>query len=317
MDLASVVLRSADESAASSSDSTSSSDELAFDAILDALPRLGAVFAVAFVGWIATSWLSDWLVARANKARRPNRAQVWAHLVSWAFYVALLTLTISWAVPSISARDLLTGFGFATVVVGFAFRDILENTVSGLVLLYRRPFDIGDEIHFDEYIGKVVDVTVRTTEIRQYDGQKAFIPNRDIFKGAFRVLTDLDRRRIEFMVGIAYTENLARVTDAIVDAVSKVDGVIDSPAPEAFARELGVSSINIQVRVWGPAFQNDYLRTQDAVIKAMKERLDDEMMEMPANIVALQATDSFRSALYDRQVSAAGANLASKSTAQD
>ncbi len=280
------------------------------DSVLEALPRLGIVLLVAITGWYLADWVGDQLTKRSKVSKHSARGQVLARLISWILYAVVLSIAITWAVPSVSIGDLATGFGFLSVGIGFAFRDILENTMSGLILLYRRPFVIGDQLNFNDHEGTVTEVTVRTTGIRQYNGEKVYIPNRDLYKGQFRVLTNLDRRRIEFIVGIAYTEDLPRVTRVIEEAVVDVEGVETDPAPEAFARELAASAISIQVRVWGPAFQDDFLRTQDGLIKAVKARLDEENMEMPCNIVALQATDSFRSALYDREVSPAGSNLA-------
>lgn len=84
--------------------------------------------------------------------------------------------------PSVKPVDLLAGLGFFSVAVGFAFQDILENTLAGVLLLFRQPFRSGDQIEVKEQSGTVEAITIRETQIRTFDGQLVLVPNRAVYK---------------------------------------------------------------------------------------------------------------------------------------
>lgn len=277
------------------------------DALLDVVGRIGVVAAVVVAGFYLGQWIEPALSRAFSRGGTRFRGKVEAQLLVWILYAVAISLALAWAIPEFEFSELVTGFGFISVAVGFAFRDVLENTLSGLLLLYRQPFEIGDQVEFEDMEGTVEGINVRTTQIRTYDGQLIHVPNRTLYQGNITVQTDREKRRIEVVVGVAYSENLPDATTAMLEAVASVPEVRDVPPPEAFALEFGTSTINIQVRCWGPAPQGEFLRATDLVVKAVKGRLDEVGIEMPAHLVALQGTDSFRAALHDRGVTPGGA----------
>ena len=119
------------------------------------------------------------------------------------------------------------------------------------------------------------------------------------------VPTHHDTHRLHF--DIAYDNDAEQATRAIIDALSTVPGVENDPPPEALVHELGVSTVNFRALLWSDSRQHESITVLDAAIKAVKTRLDDDGIEMPANIVALQATPSFRAALHgDARLTPAG-----------
>jgi small-conductance mechanosensitive channel len=112
---------------------------------------------------------------------------------------------------------------------------------------------------------------------------------------------------VSFVVGVAYEQDLDEVRAVILDAVRPIEAVADDPAPEALVTELAASTVNVEVRGWVDSHQLDARVALDEMIRATKRALDDEGIEMPSDIVALQATTSFRAAVHDRPVTPAGA----------
>ncbi len=112
-----------------------------------------------------------------------------------------------------------------------------------------------------------------------------------------RVQTHSPQRRLSFMVGIAYENDAREATRVIARALSAVGSVSDDPEPRAIITELSPSTVNIEARVWAGSRQLDSLLVLDEAIAAVKSALDREGIEMPADIIALQATSSFRAAL--------------------
>jgi small-conductance mechanosensitive channel len=221
------------------------------------------------------------------------------------FVVILIAIAVTF--PSVKPVDLLAGLGFFSVAVGFAFQDILENTLSGILLLFRQPFRSGDQITVMERSGTVQGITIRETKITTYDGELVVIPNRDVYKNVIDVHTHHADHRLEFVVGIAYENDPAEAIEVIHDALGRVANVRTEPAPMAIVSELGVSTVDITVLFWTDARRLDSLITKDAAIREVKTALDAAEIEMPAEIIALQATPSFRAALSgEREVTTGG-----------
>ncbi len=224
--------------------------------------------------------------------------------------VVLLAITVTF--PSVKPVDMLAGLGFFSVAVGFAFQDILENTLSGVLLLFRQPFQNGDQIEVEGLTGTVEGITIRETRIKSFGGELIVIPNRDVYKNAIVVATHYEQRRQSFVVGIAYENDIESARRAIVDTLELIDGVDADPAPVAFVEELGASTVNITALFWADSRRFDARRMRATAMQAVKERLDEDGIEMPCDIVALQATPSFQAAVQgDSELTPAGSVKAS------
>jgi small conductance mechanosensitive channel len=267
------------------------------DTTLAALPRIGVALLIIAVAW-GISRLVRWLL-HTGLARRqtPSFARVMSRLGGWAVLAMGVLLATAVTFPSVEPVDLLAGLGIFSVAVGFAFQDILENTLAGVLLLFRQPFRSGDQIEVNDQTGTVEAISIRETRIRTFDGQLVLVPNRDVYKSVIRVQTHYPLRRMEFVVGVAYENDPARAIEVITSALADVDGVAGDPAPEALASELGSSTVDLDVRFWTDPRQHDALTTTSAAIVAVKAALDAAGIELPADIVVLQATPSFRAAV--------------------
>lgn len=263
----------------------------------DGLPRAAVALGMIMGGWLIAQGVRWVLRQRLRRSRTPSFANVMSRLASWVMVFVSVMLAIAVTFPSVKPVDLLAGLGFFSVAVGFAFQDILENTLSGVLLLFRQPFRSGDQITVVERSGTVTEINIRETRITTFDGESVLIPNRDVYKNVILVHTDHPTHRNEFFVGIAYENDLRQATIAITEALRAVPGVERSPAPVALAHELGVSAVRIRVLFWSSSPRQASLAVIDDAITAVKARLEHDDIEMPANIVALQATPSFGAAL--------------------
>lgn len=277
------------------------------ESFLEAMPRVGVALVIILIGY-GLSRLLRWLLHLwLQRKRTASFARVMSKLAGWVLFgVAALSATAA-AFPSVKPVDLLAGLGFFSVAVGFAFQDILENTLSGVLLLFRQPFEAGDQIEVQDQAGTVEAITIRETRIKSFDGQLVVIPNRDVYKNVIRVQTHFPDRRMTFTVGIAYENDPREASRVVVEALGGVNGVAAEPAPEALVTELGVSAVNLEARFWCASAQHETLVVLSAAISAVKKSLDAAGVEMPADIVALQATPSLKAALQgDGEVTPAG-----------
>lgn len=278
-----------------------------WDTTLDAIPRVGTALVIVAVGWLLSRAIR-WLLHRWwNRQQTPSFARVMSKVVGWIVLTVVVLLAIAVTFPSVKPVDILAGLGFFSVAVGFAFQDILENTLSGVLLLFRQPFHSGDQITVMDRSGTVERITIRETRLVTYDGELVVIPNRDVYKNVIDVHTARPSHRMSFTVGIAYENDAAEATTEICEALTGVEGIELSPPPIALVESLNVSTVDIDVMFWTSSQRRASIEVRDAAIKAVKIRLDRAGIEMPADIIALQATPSFKAALQnDAEVTPAG-----------
>lgn len=245
------------------------------------LPNL-AVALVVFLLFVGLGWGVQNALARWGRRRdRANLGQVLGSFVKWVVIILGLLVALIIVIPTFRPGDLIAGLGIGSVAIGFAFKDILQNWLAGLLLLIRRPFRVGDEIVVNGYEGRVEWIETRATMIRTYDGRRAIIPNAEVFTNAVTVNTAFPLRRSEYDVGIGYGDRIEEARAAILDALQGVDGVEADPAPEVLAWELAGPSVNLKVLWWTDSRRASVLHVQGAVVEAIKTALDRAGIDMP------------------------------------
>lgn len=183
--------------------------------------------------------------------------------------------------PGLTPAGALGGLGLLSVAVGFAFRDIFENFFAGMLILWRFPFERDDWIEVEGIVGRVEDVTVRMTRLRQVSDELVLIPNATIFKSPVEVLTDKPKRRLTVMTGVAYGEDAGAAIEVIEKAVQACSTVDDDHPLQVFAHGFGASSIDIEVTYWTDPTPLDHRRSRGEVVLAIKSALDAAGIEIP------------------------------------
>jgi small-conductance mechanosensitive channel len=168
------------------------------------------------------------------------------------------------------------------VAIGFAFRDILQNFLAGILILLTEPFQIDDQIVFKDFEGTVENIQTRATTIRTYDGRRIVIPNAELFTNSVMVNTAFENRRLEYDVGIGYGDDIDRAKELILEALASVDGVLREPSPDVLVMELAESTVNIRARWWiNPPRRADALDSRDRVLSAIKNKLTANGIDLP------------------------------------
>src|SRR3979411_1929263 len=220
------------------------------DTFIARLPPLVLSIVVLILFYILSIFISR-LIRRATRKRRQNLGVVFARLVGAGIVLLGVLVAVSIVAPSFQASDLIKVVGIGSVAIGFAFQNILQNFLAGLLLLWAEPFRIGDEIKLDPYEGTVEEIQTRATIIKTYDGRRVVIPNADLFTHSVIVNTALDIRRWEYDLAVNGIRELDELKSLLIDAVSKVQGVLSDPPPEVLVTDLGVDLNAIKVRVLG------------------------------------------------------------------
>jgi small-conductance mechanosensitive channel len=185
---------------------------------------------------------------------------------------ALVALVI--VIPGFRPGQLVELLGISSVAIGFAFRDILQNFLAGILILLTEPFRIGDQIVVNDYEGTVEDIQTRATMITTYDGRRVVIPNAELFTNSVTVNTAFNKRRLQYDVGIGYGDDVEQARALILDVLHSMEGVLPEPAPQALVVDLADYSVKIRALWWiEPPQRMEVLMAQDKVIAAIKQKL--------------------------------------------
>ena len=171
------------------------------------LPSLILASVVFLLFYILSIFVSR-IIRRSTRGHRENLGVVFARLLGAATILLGALVATSIIAPSFQATDLIKVLGIGGVAIGFAFQNILQNFLAGLLLLWAEPFRVGDEIKIDPYEGTVEEIQTRATIIKTYDGRQVVIPNADLFTHAVIVNTAHETRRWEYDVALSNVNNL-------------------------------------------------------------------------------------------------------------
>ncbi len=247
-----------------------------------ALPSIGLAIVIFSLFYVLANWVKQAVGQIARRAElAPGAEMLLARFARWLVISLGVLLALNVAVPSFTTGELIQLLGIGSVAVGFAFRDILQNFLAGVLLLLTEPFKINDQIIVGEFEGAVEDIETRATVIKTYDGRRVVIPNADLFTQSVMVNTAFDKRRSSYGVGIGYDEDIGEVARLMLEVVQKVDGVCEEPAPDVLVSELGGSSVVLTARWWTNSARSDVVSVKSHVTSALKEELMAHDVELP------------------------------------
>ncbi|MEM9508601.1 MAG: mechanosensitive ion channel family protein [Cyanobacteria bacterium P01_E01_bin.35] len=195
------------------------------------------------------------------------------------------------AFPGFELGDIIATLGVGSVAIGFAFQDIFKNFLAGIILLVEEPFRIGDEVVIGDYQGEVENISIRTTKIRTYQGERVLLPNSNVFTNAVKVVTAYIHRRTDLAVGVDYNTSLPQVSKLLAQTITGVSGVITETTPEIDVVNFGDSSIDLMVRYWSNSPQKQLRQVQTNAMIAVKQALDEANISIPYPIRTLYYYD--------------------------
>jgi len=251
------------------------------DGLVRLIPNIITAIVIFTLLYLLARLLQRLVVSSAKNKSRGNLGDVLGGLVKWITIIFGFMFAATIISPTLKFGDLIAGMGVSSVAIGFAFKDILQNWLAGLLILLRQPFDIEDQIEVNGFEGTVKRIETRATIIKTYDGQRVVIPNSDIYTNAVLVKTAHTLRRSQYDVGIGYADNIDEACEAIRQALGDVVDVQSEPAPEALPWDLAASWVTIRARWWTDSKRADVVQVHAKAIKAIKEALDEKQIDMP------------------------------------
>ncbi|MDQ1833727.1 mechanosensitive ion channel family protein [Massilia scottii] len=246
------------------------------------LPGVGIAIAIFVLFLVAAHW-TRWLVQHLNARRfHHNLVTVLGRMAQWGIILVGLLLAITIAFPSFTPANLISALGITGIAIGFAFKDLFENFLAGILILITEPFRIDDQIMFGAFEGTVETIETRATMIRTYDGRLVVIPNAELFKGSFIVNTAFPTRRLEYDVTIGNGDDILKAKEVMLRVLARLSGIEASPAPDALVIEYADAGVKIRIRWWiKPPRRADALALRDQVLCAVKAELTRHGIDLP------------------------------------
>ncbi len=252
------------------------------ESMLARLPYI-VIGVIVFVVFLVVARLTKRALVAAGRRTRLDLtlADLLGRLVSALIIIFGLFVAAVVIFPTFRPGDLIAGLGITSVAIGFAFKDVLQNFFAGILILWRRPFVVGDQISALGYEGTVEEITVRSTRLKTYDGERAVLPNGDVYTSAVLVRTAYDKRRVRFTVGVGYLDSIEEARETIRRVLDGTEGVLEDPGPWVYVAELAPSSVNFNVYFWVGSPQANVLAVSDRVATGVKLALDEAGIDIP------------------------------------
>jgi small conductance mechanosensitive channel len=257
-------------------------EELARGLLGQAPLILAALVAVAL--FIGLAMLVRGLMQRALLRYDRTLAEMGGQL-GYAATITFGILVALWiAIPTINFREIFAGLGVTGLILGFALKDLLENFAAGVLILWRRPFKLDDQIRSGAYEGTVVEINFRSTVLRTYDGLKVYIPNGRVFTEAVENLTGFRTRRSTVILGIDQTASVSEARQVILKTLAQLGpaGVLPEPQPVVFFHAIGDFANELHVLYWtAPPTRFSELTTRSEVTERLASALQEAGIGFP------------------------------------
>lgn len=245
------------------------------------IPNLIAALVFLVVAWFAAMLVKKGIARLSSSRGRHDLGNLLGSLARGAVLILAVLFAAAIVFPSVNPGGVFATLGIGSVAIGFAFKDILQNLLAGLLLLINRPYRRGDQIVVKDFEGTVEHIESRATLIKTYDGRRVIIPNSDVYTSAVIVNTAFDIRRDEYLIGIGYGDEPEATAATFIAAIAKVEGVLADPAPEVLPWELAESTVNLKARWWVKSQRTDLVHTRARVILAIHKTAVANGIDLP------------------------------------
>lgn len=247
--------------------------------VMISIPKIVVGILILIIGSIVIKGLLNLVNARFEKRNVEVSLRVFLYrIVRFALYT-LLILTVASTV-GIPTTSFIAIFSAAGLAVGLALQGSLSNFAGGVLILFFKPFKVGDYISNNASTsGTVERIDILYTTLRTADGISVYSPNGPLANSVISNYSNISKRRFDFVVGISYDANIKVARDVIQQALKDYGKVLSAPVPDIFVSELADSAVNITVRGWTDT--KDYWTTYYEIQEKVKVALDENNISIP------------------------------------
>lgn len=257
-----------------------------WDEALTLLKTTGLEFGINLVTAILIFYVGRFMVRVLTRGMRKvmEAQQVDKTLVSFAsnlISMVLLTFVIIAAVSQlgIQTASFIAVLGAAGLAVGLALQGSLSNFAAGVLIVFFRPYKVGDFVEAAGIAGSVMEVQILTTVLKTGDNKRVIVPNAQIMGSIITNYSANDTRRVDMVIGVSYDDDLDKVRSTLEDIIAAEDRILDEPACTIAVSALADSSVNFVVRPW--VATSEYWNVLFDLTETIKKRFDKEGITFP------------------------------------
>ncbi len=251
------------------------------DGFVKILPNMVVAVIIVVIFYFLGKLFKSLIYKAAKKRDRENLGAMLGGLVRYTTIAVGIMLGITTILPSVKPGDLVAGLGVSSVAIGFAFKDILQNWLAGLLILIRQPFEIDDQIVVNDFEGTVEKIETRATIIKTYDGKRIVIPNNQIYTNSVKVNTAYEFIRSQYDIGVGYGDDMDEAIEVLKKSLQGIEGVEEEKGIDVLPWDLAASWVTLRVRWWTKSNRSIVVKTMTRVIPAIKKSLDAANIDMP------------------------------------
>ncbi|MGI8950512.1 MAG: mechanosensitive ion channel family protein [Chitinophagaceae bacterium] len=264
---------------------------------LKSIPRIGLALLLLVVGILLANWLTSLFQKKiGQKSHDKLMSSFLAKAIKLVLIVCIFLLALNAAGLSGIAAAIMTTVGASAVVLGFAFKDIAENFLAGIILAFNRPFNVDDTVRIEDVFGKVKSMEFRYTKIITFDGRNVYIPNADVLTKPVYNYTEDGFFRTDFVLGIAYENDAEKAKELIQKCLDEDEELIHDDQHVNFVAEdeVAPSTVNLKIYVWISTkdFRRGMLQARGRIITKTKTYLESNGFNLPAEIRELKFYDA-------------------------
>ena len=254
--------------------------------ILDQIQTTALSFGPKILAAILIFLIGKWLARKLSEltAKAMQKARVEPILVGFSrniIYMALLVFVVLAALNQVGVQttSFLAIIGAAGLAIGLALQGSLSNFAAGVMLVFFRPFKVGDYVEAGGTSGTVKEIMLFNTRLTTPDNKAVFVPNGSIISSTITNYSAHDTRRVDMVFGCSYDDDMIMAKKVLSDIIAADERILADPAPTIAMRELADSSVNFVVRPWVKT--GDYWDVLDDIHEQVKLRFDAEKLSIP------------------------------------
>lgn len=259
------------------------------EALIKLLPNIVMAAIVMVIGFYIAKFIRK--IARKLITKISNNLtlnSLFSSIIYFIFLGIVIFTVLSILNLDKAVTSILAGAGILGLALALAFQDIATNFMSGIFISFRKPLKVGDIVQIKDYMGKVKEVNLRDTVVETFQGKIVIIPNKEVFQNPIENYTFLQKRRYDLSVGVSYGDDLERVKQITLDAVSDIEELSKDDKINVYFVEFGDSSINLSIRMWiNTTEQSIYNKVGSEAIMKIKKAYDANDIMIPFPIRTL------------------------------
>lgn len=266
------------------------SQEFWFD-FIKFLPRLIiATVVLVFAIYFGKKIASQLKRRLSRKLEDSLLANFIGRITRWIFTLIGIIISMDMLGLANFAGGLIAGAGVTALILGFAFKDIGENFLSGIILAFNRPFKVGDIIETQKITGSIISLDLRATTLKTFEGYDVFIPNSMIVNNPLINYNREGMRRFDFIVGIDYDNDVSKARMLILESLKDVKEILHEPPPFVIVSELTSNSTNLKVFFWVNALEaaRNLLLIKSEVIELTVKAFKEGGVNIPYDSMQIQ-----------------------------